>query len=795
MTEKGHASLQLPPTAASTTIDDDVQRHASQEPLRASIPSIPRSATWWTGGSASASHIDMAVIWVSKASKGSTQWTDQATQRQLSHYRFRKKMKPLTVLIKTIYLGLAFFEIPSWCLNRSRNYCLERQGMYSWGIPELPFQASNAIDIFCLIYLAQNFCHRHFSLGNASRRRCWHVLRILLVLLALVDCGVAIFNTVGIVPGSFRVCRVCRPLILMCATKFLRRTLNRLWLAFLDFWTVLASLALCVIFFVWLGLVIFARSKEGQDHFVDWSTSLASLWILFTTANFPDVMIDGYNKLRVSFFFFFVYLVISLYLLNNILLAAVYDAYKAQLRVQLQTFYRKKAHSIERAFRLLATSSGEQLATRHARFQDREGELLGIDFQKWMAFFSAYSAATTGDLRSLRDQQFVQQQAVRTFEALDTDGSGMITKEEFKLVVHVLSDPQVYIPLRPIPEVGSTGWGRHLRKIFKEGLPICGRRLPWWVLIDLVVLLEIALAFVQTCVFVSPGSHGEFNDQPLLPGSVWFRLLTCTTVIFFLDTSLHILTFGLERYWNRGRVRHCFDVLSISALCAMEIVVCCFASPPDYLLRALLALHISRGLCLAHHIPPLRYLVALVAHLVPVYHQLGFLLFLVYYIFATIGVQIFGGQIYEGNVKLEGSGFAEAAYWSLNFNDFPSGLVTLFCLMVVNNWFVVADGFLRVTNKSASIFFVSFFVITNLVVLNILMTLILESSATVQQELQATGEPDAESDTPQRTWSRGAREFVLQRMLLNDDERLDSIVSGTSGHLNRTPTAGGSSAA
>lgn len=208
---------------------------------------------------------------------------------------------------------------------------------------------------------------------------------------------------------------------------------------------------------------------------------------------------------------------ISLYLLNNILLAAVYDAYKVQLRVQLQTFYRKKAHSIERAFRLLATSRVEEVAmTRHARFQDGDGDPLqsdplGIDFQKWMAFFTAYCAATTGDLRSLRDQQFVQQQAVQTFEALDTDGSGMITKEEFKLVVHVLSDPQVYIPLRPIPEVGSTGWGRHLRKIFKEGLPLCGRRLPWWVLIDLVVLLEIALAFLQTCVFgsmISPCCQG-----------------------------------------------------------------------------------------------------------------------------------------------------------------------------------------------------------------------------------------------------------------------------------------------
>lgn len=53
------------------------------------------------------------------------------------------------------------------------------------------------------------------------------------------------------------------------------------------------SQALCVLFFVWLGLVIFARSKEGQDHFDVWSRSLASLWILFTTANFPDVMIDS----------------------------------------------------------------------------------------------------------------------------------------------------------------------------------------------------------------------------------------------------------------------------------------------------------------------------------------------------------------------------------------------------------------------------------------------------------------------------------------------------------------------
>ena len=79
----------------------------SQEPLRAtaSASASRRWAPWsWRTGPA-ASQIDMAVIWVTKASKGSTQWTDDGTQRQLSHYHFRKKMKPLTVLIKTIYLG------------------------------------------------------------------------------------------------------------------------------------------------------------------------------------------------------------------------------------------------------------------------------------------------------------------------------------------------------------------------------------------------------------------------------------------------------------------------------------------------------------------------------------------------------------------------------------------------------------------------------------------------------------------------------------------------------------------
>ena len=49
----------------------------------------------------------------------------------------------------------------------------------------------------------------------------------------------------------------------------------------------------------------------------------------------------------------------------------------------------------------------------------------------------------------------------------------------------------------------------------------------------------------------------------------------------------------------------------------------------------------------------------LVSYCMTLLQWTGLLLFLVYYVFATIGVQLFGGQIYDGHPALKGSGFAE----------------------------------------------------------------------------------------------------------------------------------------
>ncbi|CAE8655861.1 unnamed protein product [Polarella glacialis] len=707
-------------------------------------------------GQEEASAVELAVIWVRKATKGSTQWVDSCPKSQLVQYQCRKRLKPLMVFVKYGYLALALFEEPSWCLG---SVSCVMEGLYSWHLPVLPFFVSNTLETLCLLVFAHRWWIRRRSMGAGGVHGLWHLSAILLVLIALPDCIVSVFNVSGIVPGSFRLCRLCRPLIFLCFTKSVRSTVDRLLLASRYFWSIIAALALCVMFFVWIGIIAFTNTDEGGSQFESWFDAIASLWILFTTANYPDVMIPAYNQSRGSFVFFFVYLVISHYLLNNILLAAVYDAYKDQMKATMQKVYQNRRTSVDKAFALLSEDLGEGEEEPY------------VTLEKWGNFFSAHCDSMLRGA-SAEVKAYNAEQGLQAFRALDADGSNALDSDEFHLVVGVMADPQVYVPRRPLPEVARTGWGKRLARLFSKGIKVRGHQIRWDALVDVVILIEVLLTFAQTVVFVS----GGFRDEPLLPGQVWFRLLSGTTVFFALEVSLKMCVLGPERFWNRQPVQHRFDLCSVSCLVAIELT-CLFASPPpDLLVRGLVLAHVARTVRLAQHVRPFSFLATLVVRLLPVYQQQGLLLFLVYYIFTTLGEQLFGGLIKEGDPKLKGSGFDDGMYWSLNFNDFPSGFVTLFVLMVVNNWQVVSDGFMRVTSKWAASFFVSFFVVANLVVLNILMALILDSSAEVHEELQqavlagAAGQGVLTFSSNQHS----RREFVLQRLLLNDEERRDA---------------------
>jgi hypothetical protein len=60
------------------------------------------------------------------------------------------------------------------------------------------------------------------------------------------------------------------------------------------------------------------------------------------------------------------------------------------------------------------------------------------------------------------------------------------------------------------------------------------------------------------------------------------------------------------------------------------------------------------------------------------------------------------------NPQLQGSEYAALGYYRNNFNDIVSSFIVLFELMVVNQWHVIADGFVILTSKYARVYFVTY---------------------------------------------------------------------------------------
>ena len=70
---------------------------------------------------------------------------------------------------------------------------------------------------------------------------------------------------------------------------------------------------------------------------------------------------------------------------------------------------------------------------------------------------------------------------------------------------------------------------------------------------------------------------------------------------------------------------------------------------------------------------------------------------MVFYFYAVIGMFLFGGKVRKDMVELENSNDVPNTYHLLNFNDFLSSFITLFALMVVNNWMEITEMYVIVT--------------------------------------------------------------------------------------------------
>lgn len=159
-----------------------------------------------------------------------------------------------------------------------------------------------------------------------------------------------------------------------------------------------------ILTFTLLGRFLFGHENATTDPFFQTlDISFVNLFVLLTTANFPDVQMPSYYRSRWSVLFFVAYLVTVLYLFMNLLLAVVYDTFTTLEKEKFRKLVVHKRQACHYAFNLLVSKSNPN----------------GIIFRHFYGMMTQYSPK-----KSLRDIYL-------TFKALDKSGDGILSREEF----------------------------------------------------------------------------------------------------------------------------------------------------------------------------------------------------------------------------------------------------------------------------------------------------------------------------------------------------------------------------
>ncbi|KAB7508205.1 Two pore calcium channel protein 1 [Armadillidium nasatum] len=156
----------------------------------------------------------------------------------------------------------------------------------------------------------------------------------------------------------FRVTRSLRPIFLV-DNRYLggvRRLLRQILQSLPPILEVLALLLFTLLIFAVFGFYLFS-SNEKDPYFETFYHACISLYVLLTTANYPDVMMPAYANNKWSALFFIAYLSITLYFITNLMLAIVFVEFSNIEKEKFRKLLLHKREACQHAFQLLITNS------------------------------------------------------------------------------------------------------------------------------------------------------------------------------------------------------------------------------------------------------------------------------------------------------------------------------------------------------------------------------------------------------------------------------------------------------
>uniref|UniRef100_A0A1B6DU32 EF-hand domain-containing protein n=2 Tax=Clastoptera arizonana TaxID=38151 RepID=A0A1B6DU32_9HEMI len=491
--------------------------------------------------------------------------------------------------------------------------------------------------------------------------------------------------------SHFRVTRALRPIFLVDTRHLggVRRCIRQI----LQSLPPILDMLLLIFFFVsaysLLGYYLFSQD-ENNTFFITLFNSFVSMFVLLTTANFPDVMMPAYAKSKWYCLFFISYLCIVLYILMNLMLAVVYETFTNIEREKFRKLLLHKRQACNHAFRLLVTRHQPQ----KMRFQQFEGLM-------------HYYAPN----KSIQD-------VVLMFKQMNTSGSGFLSQSEFCNVYDAVS-------LKWEAQYAHIPWFHSAWMPLQQLCQLMHNTISWKHFDHIIYAVIICNAISMAVrLSVNYSSLEESAKMFLLSWDALF--FNCGQVI---EVIIKVMGLGMKQYLSSG-----WNLYDLILTCAGVLSVGIIYLVPSFVYVAVV--RVFRLMRLFKMKKRYRDIIGTVALLTPLMCSTAVVMLVLYYFFAIIGMELFEGYdmhncckntAVEDFYRFTKNESSVLGYYYLNtFDNMATSFVTLFELTVVNNWFVMMTGYATVVHPLSRVYFILFY-LTTMIVLTIVVASVLEA--------------------------------------------------------------------
>ncbi|KAK3404714.1 two pore calcium channel protein 1 [Eucalyptus grandis] len=612
-------------------------------------------------------------------------------------YFFFTKFDIIWSLSYFALIVLNFLEKPLWCAKYSADACSEREYFFLGQLPYLTGIESLVYESVTLVILMIHtffpISYEGFHIYSRSPLNQIKVVCLGLLVTDLLAYALYLSPAVALDYLPFRAAPYVRVVFFIMNIRELRGSIFILAGMLGTYLNVLALLLLFLLFCSWVAYVMFEDTEQGKTEFPSYGATLYKMFVLFTTSNNPDVWISAYKVSRWYSIFFVLYILLGVYFVTNLVLAVVYDSFKSQLVKQVSEMDQMREIMLGKAFKLIDKNN-----VGH------------INKEQCIHLLEELNNYRTLPKVSREEFEFI-------FDELDDSHDFKINMDEFADLCNAIAlrfqKEDVPSLFEKFPSIYYSPFSEKLKGFVKS--PKFGYMISFFLILNLVAVI------VETTLDIENNSGQK----------VWQEVEFVFGWIYVLEMALKVYSFGFENYWTDGQNR--FDFLITWVIVIGETITFVAPNGLDFLsngewIRYLLLARLLRLIRLLMHVKRYRAFVATFLTLLPSLMPYLGIIFCVLCIFCSLGEQIFGGIVNAGNSKLAETDLAADNYLLFNFNDYPNGMVTLFNLLVMGNWQAWMQSYKELTGTSWTlIYFISFYLITVLLLLNLVVAFVLEA--------------------------------------------------------------------